>query len=390
VTRSADTRLGAEMGMTMRGDWPERARRLRRAIVPPLLALALAEALLWVVAVRCGEDPRRGSTWVRWDSYRYIEVARQGYVEDRDDPDASNTGWFPGFPLLVRLASDILRVKPARAGRALALLFELGLLTLAWTRLLPPVSPARRWLALLAAAFFPAWFYCHAVFPMSMTTFFALAAIALGAGGAFLAAGACGAAAAVSYPTGFLVVAPLALAAVLRPGLSARDRARALVAGSGLTVLGLAAVFGVLQVTVGHWDAFLEYQARFGQGLFNPLSVLAGHAGPLLRGSLEPATWSSFQTVLTTALLLLGGGLIWRDRAGRRPLDCLLLTHATVVWLFVNTAGPNVSVYRQAAALVGLVPLLARLRARWLAVLLAVLLALGAGMARLFFETVLV
>jgi hypothetical protein len=46
--------------------------------------------------------------------------------------------------------------------------------------------------------------------------------------------------------------------------------------------------------------------------------------------------------------------------------------------------------YRQAAVLVGVVPLLARLRAPGLAVLLAVLLALGAAMAHLFFVNVLV
>jgi hypothetical protein len=51
----------------------------------------------------------------------------------------------------VRLASDAADAKPARAGRALALLFELGLLALVWNRLLPPVSAARRWLALLVA-----------------------------------------------------------------------------------------------------------------------------------------------------------------------------------------------------------------------------------------------
>jgi hypothetical protein len=366
-------------------------RRLFLMITPPLAALALAEALLWVVAARGGEDPRRASTWVRWDSYRYVEIARAGYVESSDDPAASNTGWFPGFPGLVRLASAAADVTPARAGRRVALFFEFGLLILIWTPLLPPVSPARRWLALLTAAFFPAWFYRHAVFPLSMTAFFNVAAITLAARRAFLAAGACGAVSAFTYPTGFLVAAPLALGVALTRGLSSRGRLVAALAGPGLAVLGLGAVFGLLHSRVGHWHAFLTYQhQQFGHGLINPLEVLAGHARPLLQGSFEPATLVSLHTVLVTALLLLAAWLLARDGAGRRPVDVLLLTHAAVVWLFVTGVGPDLSVYRPAAVLVGLVPLLARLGAVGLLLLLAVQIALGAGMAHLFFANVLV
>ncbi|HKZ31184.1 MAG TPA: hypothetical protein VJ648_02385 [Vicinamibacteria bacterium] len=374
----------------MHRGWLERWRGLAQALGPPLVALALAESLLWAGAVRNGEDPRNASTWVRWDSYRYIEIARGGYLESRDDPEASNTGWFPGFPLVMRLASRAAHVTPARAGRSAALGFELALLTLLWNRLLPPVPVARRLLALLAAACFPAWFYRHAVFPLSMTTFFNLAAIELAAAGAFVGAGACGALSAFTYPTGFLVAVPLALAAALARGRSSLGRLRAAAAGAGLTLLGLGAVFAVLQVGVGRWDAFLVYQQRFGQGLHSPLEVLLGHTRPLLRGSLEPAALVSSQTVLVTALWLLGAWLLWRDREAGRPVDLLLLAHGAAVWVFVNGAGPNVSIYRQAAVLVGLAPLVARLRLRALVLLLVLLLGLGVGMVQLFFSNQLV
>lgn len=376
--------------MSTRSGRREWLRGLASALGPPLVALALAESLLWVGAVRNGEDPRLPSTWVRWDSYRYLEIARGGYVESQDDPPSSNTGWFPGYAWVMRVGSRAAHVTPARAGRLAALGFELALLTLLWTRLLPPVPGARRWLALLAAACFPAWFYRHAVFPLSMTAFFNLAAIRLAASDAFVSAGACGAISAFTYPTGFLVALPLALAAALARGRSKLGRVRAAAAGPGLTLVGLGAVFAVLQVRVGRWDAFLAYQARFGQGVHNPLEVLTGHARPLLRGSLEPLALVSGQTVLVTALLLLAAWLVWRDREARRPLDLLLLTHAAAVWVFVNGAGPNVSIYRQAAVLVGLVPLLARLHLPGLALLLTLLLGLGAGMMRLFFSDLLV
>jgi hypothetical protein len=376
--------------MSTRSGWLGWLLRLASALGPPLVALALAEALLWAGAAWVGSDPRRPATWVRWDSYRYIEIARGGYFESLDDPRASNTGWFPGFPLAMRLASRAAHVTPARAGRRVALGFELGLLTLLWTRLLPPLPAARRWLALLAAACFPAWFYRHAVFPLSMTTFWSLAAIELAATGAFLGAGVCGALAAFSYPTGFVVALPLALAVALARGQTSLSRLRALAAAPGLTLAGLGAVFLVLQLGVGRWDAFIAHQRRFGQGLNDPLGVFLDHAHPLLRGSLEPLALVAAQTVVVTLLLLLGAWLLWCDRHGRRPVDLLLLTHAAAVWVFVNGAGPNVSIYRQAAVLVGLVPLVARLGLPALALLLALLLGLGMGMVQLFFSDRLV
>lgn len=374
----------------MSAAWPKRWMGFLARLAPPLAALVLAEALLWTIAFARGSDPRLGPTWVRWDSYRYVEIARGGYVEVAEDPNSSNTGWFPGFPMVMRLASAALPTTPARAGRRVSLLFELGTLTLVWTRLLPAASPLHRCLALLCAAFFPGWFYRHAVFPMSMTAFFNTAALTLAGASSFLAAGLFGAVSAFSYPTGFLVAAGIAAAAALRRGRTAAERLRDLGAGPGLAVVGLLAVAALLQIRVGHWDAFLVYQSRFGNTLHEPLSVLLDHARPLLQGAFEPRALVAFQTLFVTLLVLLAAWLAWRDSTSRLPTDLPLLAHAAAVWIFVNGTGPNVSVYRQAAVLVGLTPLLARLPTPALAALLALFVALGAGMAELFFSNALV
>ena len=73
---------------------------------------------MWAGAALSGEDPRRPSSWVRWDSYRYIDVARRGYVEVPDDPTASNTGWFPAYPYLVRLFALPLHASRRGSGEA--------------------------------------------------------------------------------------------------------------------------------------------------------------------------------------------------------------------------------------------------------------------------------
>ena len=244
-----------------------------------LAALAVTGAgqlVMRTAAAAKGEDPGRNRTWVRSDSYRYITIARDGYVWVPEDPLASNTGWFPGYPLLVRVVSGGLDVKPALAGRGVAVAFTLGLVALLWAELLPPAPRGRRLLALFVAGFFPGWVYWHAVFPLSMALFFSLASLALAARRRYLAAGTCGAVAAFSYPIGVVTVLPLAVLVVWDERLSGVERARALLAGPVLAGLGLAAVFAVMQATVGRWDAYLQVQARFGHGLHNPLAVFAG------------------------------------------------------------------------------------------------------------------
>ena len=118
--------------------------------------------------------------------------------------------------------------------------------------------------------------------------------------------------------------------------------------------------------------------------------MLLDHARPLLEGAFEPKALVGLQTLLVTLLLILSAWLAWRHRASLLPTDLPLLAHAAAVWVFVNGSGPNVSVYRQAAVLVGLAPLLARLPTAALAMLVLVLVALGAGMARFFFSNALI
>ena len=359
--------------------------RLARAAAVALVVALLAELLLAAAAMVGGEDPRRTRTWVHWDAYRYLDIAGQGYFESAEAPEASNTGWFPGFPGLMAAATRVVGVKPALAGRAIALAALVGLLA-ALILLLPPVGRASTALAILLAGLFPGFVYWHAVFPLSTCVFLSLAAIALGASSRFAAGGLCAAVAAFTYPTGFLAAAPLALLAIKTTGLTRSARVRAVVTGSGLALLGLLAAGGVFRFSVGTWDAYVRYQQMFGQGLHNPLAVLVEHGRGLVASKSGPERLVAAQTLLVTAFLLVAVAVWLRLRATLRPVDVALLLHAALLWAFVNAAGPNVSIYRQACTLVGVVPLLARLRPAVLAALVAASLAVGWGVALLFFR----
>jgi hypothetical protein len=366
-----------------------RALGLAGGLLAAFAVTGASQLVMRAAADRAGEDPRRNRTWVRSDSYRYITIARDGYAWVPEDPLSSNTGWFPGYPLLIRVVYRGLDVKPALAGRGVAATFTFALLALLWAELLPPAPRARRLLALFSAGFFPGWVYWHAVFPMSMALFFSLASLALGARHRYLAAGACGAVAAFTYPVGVVVALPLAVLVVRDERLSGLARGRALLAGPVLVGLGLGAVFAVMQATVGRWDAYLWLQEEvFGHGVYNPLAVFAGWLLPVLSGTLSPEFLLGLQSLLTALLLALAAILVLR--APSRPIDVALLVLGATLWLLVHTAGPNLSVYRPAGGLVCLVPILARLGARPLALLLLVLVVLGYGMSTYFFRNALV
>jgi hypothetical protein len=368
----------------------KRCLGLLRAITLPLLVLTATQLAIRTVARYCGEDPGRNRTWVHWDAYRYIDIARRGYVEVESDPMASNTGWFPGYSLLTRLVSETTGMRIPLAGRVVSAAGLLGFLTVLGGALLPVTRWPHRLLILLIAGFFPGWMYFHAVFPQSLLVFFTLGAVALAARGRWLLSGLSGALAAFTYPTGVVVIVPLTVQTVLAKGLSLRQRVVALVQGPGVAALGLGVVAVLHRFQVGRWDAYVRFQRELGAGLFNPLAVLVGHLRPLITPRASPETLIAVHTAVTTLLLLGAAVAFWCQRERMRPMDAALLVYGAALWVLVNAAGPDLSIYRQAAAMVCVVPLLARLRPVVLAGLLVVLLPMGIAMAVLFFQDVLV
>jgi hypothetical protein len=363
------------------------ALRAGAGLLAALAATLVGEVVMRRAAVHEGVDPGRNATWVRWDAYRYVTIARDGYVWVPEDLPSSNTGWFPGYPLLVRGVGSTLRLRPAPAGRVVALAFTLALLWLLWAEL-AEARPDRRLLALLVAGVFPGFVYWHAVFPLSMVVFFALASVSLAARRHYLAAGVCGAVSAFTYPIGVVVTLPLAVLVARDERLRGRGRVRAALAGPFVAGLGLVAVFALFQATVGRWDAYLVFQAQFGHGLHDPLAVFGGRLRPLLAHPLASESLVALQSALVLLLLALAA-LLLRRAPGRR-VDLAVLLLAAGVWIVVQTAGPNLSAYRPAGALVVVVPILGRLDSRLLGGLLLTLLALGYGMSVLFFRDVLV
>ena len=290
-----------------------------------------------------------------------------------------NTGWMPGYPLVVASVSR-LGMSFATAGVLVSALFEISALTLAWCML-----GQRSFLVLLACAVVPGQIYHHAIFPISMCMFFVLLVIRLLLTRRWVGASLCGAAAAFTYSTGFLT-APVSAAYA---GTSAADDTqtrlrRIVVAGAG-PILGLIAVFALHGKTVGAWDAFLRVQAKYHHGIYFPFATWLNAVRPLwdASGPRAPA--------VQALVVAIGLGVLvaWRRKMGIRSRDALLLGTACVFWLFPLVVG-GVNLYRADSLLVPALLVLSDAPPWVNAAVCLGLAMLAFFMAKLFFLSVLV
>ena len=366
---------------------------MKASLLPPALAFALGRLVLFAAALRAfrrdGEALVSLEAWARWDSLHYLDIAKDGYrlLSCADVPGyapqdwCGNTGWFPGYPSLIRLL--LLAGCPA-VPAAVLLSGAFAFLTLhaLWTRFLDCRLERGPLLALALAAVAPGAVYQHAAFPISMLLFFQIRALDAIARERFVAAGLWGAAAAFTYPSGVLVAA-----VIVAHGLFRKRAPREILLPASLTALGFALVLLLHQLAVSDWQAFFKVQRKYGFSLRWPQQTLADRLAPLAAdGTLFP----TLQTLLVASLMLamlVALALRWR-RLGAS--DTLVSLHALVYWLSPLVLGGGLSLHRAEALLMPAAVLTRRLPApaQWGLLLALALTALRVG-AR-FFRGVLV
>lgn len=360
--------------------------RGRRDILPPVAAFLAATAVAFTCAWIAGYDPLAAATWSRWDSFHYVTIALDGYVDtQRNCPGSeiacAHAGWLPGYS--VPLAGAIELGLPALTSAiALSWAFCLATLALLWWRFPLPAEPAARLAVLTYAAFVPGWIYMHTIFPLSMLTFLALATLVLLERGRAVAAGLTGAAAAATYPLGVLL-APIAGLWFLVTGAGIK---KALIAG-GLTAAGLVAAL----VASGLWTGdYLGYFHAQQHDLRDPVSGVITEVKDALRADrvrLEAAR--AVQVVLTTAVAAVVLAVLVVRRKSLARLDVLAGSFALAAWALPLTQ-EGLSVYRSNAALLVAAPLLRHVGSatRW--AIAGTSFAVGIPMAVLFFQGKLV
>jgi hypothetical protein len=189
----------------LRGDWP----------VLVIWAFALQGVV--VIAASNGFHPFSASTWERWDSALYEYIGAHGYVINRCTPElggasqwCGDAGWFPLFPWIFG-ALHKLGLPLRGTAAAVSWAFTGATLLLLWRTFLNRRATPAAIGCLLYAAFAPGQIYGYAIFPLSMLVFFTILHLWLLWRGRYGLAGLAGAAAALSYPIGVMLVPVSAL-----------------------------------------------------------------------------------------------------------------------------------------------------------------------------------
>ena len=340
-----------------------------RLIVECFVAWTLSVGLVIVSGYAAGVAPMLPSSYVRWDSGHYLAIATSGYeffscarLAGYDQTQwCGNAGWFPAYPLLIRTLSTF-QIDNATGGFLISNIFYFGCLLLL-RQVIEHAAPKRNnTVCFLMSSVFPGGIYYHAVFPISMLMFFALLSLVLLVRGHCLWASLAAACGAFVYPTGFLLSGMVSVGVFgTRNAPWPRRLAEAMLYGT-ISLAGLFAVLLIHQFLIGHWDAFFLVQAKYGQGVHNPLRTIW-------------ATWGNFQSLLgnqekfvaaaqslLTGVVVLGlfGMLLMRIRQAA-CVEWLAATQVGLFWLFPLIMGQGISLTRAEANLLPLVVLAAAL-----------------------------
>jgi hypothetical protein len=384
----------------------ERRRRTRAGrvllVAPPLLAFCFAQLLLVLAAVIDGSIGRffSPSSWARFDSGLYLQVAQHGYTVTQCTGPAypphstcGTVGWAPLYPGLLAALGHLGLTLPA-AGVVLSALFAYLTLQVLWVLIRPAWTFAH--LACVAfAACFPGMVYSYAVFPVSLLTFLTVACLLAFVRRRYVLAGVAGALCTWAFATGPLMIVVLAVAAVV---VDRREHlVRVLVQTAGIAFAGFVALMGFYQVWAGDWTAYFKTSSKYGDGLHDPVAtfVTAFSGGSPARYSVaDPNAGYSYlgpraQTAFVAALVI--GLAVWTlRRSGLSRRDWVLLVYTVVAWLVPLVAGPNVSRYRMEALLVPCVGLCTPLPRALLAGLVVVSSMLAVDLAVLFTQSQIV
>lgn len=356
------------------------ARRVQFAAVwsrvgPPVL-LYLAGHLLYALAASWyGFDWLSADSRIRWDGGIYLDIAHTGYYAgpcteinpSADKPHAycGNAGWFPLYPYLVLFITKVTGLELSASGVLVTEMCALAMLTAVW-HLLGTTATARKFACLAVAEAFPSGVYFHATFPMSVAVLLALVTFALLMRGRWVLAGLTGAATAAAYPLAVLV-APASVALLLIPrGRWSWRRVATAAYVSGLTGSGLLAVFGLMYLTTGRFDAYLRIQtSNYDHGIHNPVDTFLV---VLDRSPLAVSAEMVFAiSLLALALLALRGATARRQAT---VLDWTLATvYGPLLLVMPLIAGANQAQFRSHTLLLPLVLLLRHLRTSVTAVL---------------------
>ncbi len=305
-------------------------------------------------------------TWIKWDSGHYLTISERGYefMSCAELPGynpahwCGNSGWFPGYPYLVGMLHGLTAQPNILLLIVVSQVFALVDLLIVWNLFLGRKNLA----VLLLAGFAPGTYYFLVGFPMSMTVCFMLLTLWAHERRHRVTAVVMGAIAGFTYPSGIWMTGVMAAALVL-----SRWRGRKTGWADWLAVAGPAIGFALVlllhHVSVGHWNAFLLTQEKYGHALSNPFAILWQRS--LYIWVWKPGWQIGLQSLLAAALALTAAviAVAALRRRTDEPGDVTPAIHGLAYWLIPLAMGGGISPYRAESLIVPAVTMLGR--ARW-------------------------
>ena len=133
----------------------------------PIVVWVGAAVCVAGVAAAFGYRPWESSTWFRWDSGLYLDVARDGYdLGACDDPTkwCGDAGWLPAYPWAIG-ALHLLGFPLQGTAAVISWLFAGATIVLLWATFFERRVDRAAAGALVYAAFAPGQIYHYAIFP---------------------------------------------------------------------------------------------------------------------------------------------------------------------------------------------------------------------------------
>jgi hypothetical protein len=370
----------------------------QRLFAEAILAWSFSVCLVAISGYAAGIDPFTPSSYVRWDSGFYLDIAQSGYqfsscegVAGYDPTQwCGNGGWMPGYPLVLKLLHTLQLNGPA-AGLLCSWGFFFGSLILL-RLLIEEVAPGRENIpCFLAASVFPGGIYYFGVFPISLLMFLALLAMRLAVRERFLAASLVAAAGAFVYSTGFLLSGVVAAAVLIARNIPWPRRLGEAALYGAIAFAGLGAVMILHAIVLDHWNAFFLVQAKYGHAIHNPLATIANawRSASLARNNEEEFIGPAQSLIVCGIVPAILAYVVMRFREITR-IEQIAAVHVTLFWLFPLVMGDGVSLVRADANLLPLTILLARLPQAAQSVVVAIFAFLYFEVGVAFFKAVLV
>jgi hypothetical protein len=363
----------------------------------PFLAFLACQAFLILLLNHEYQSYTLPSTWIRWDSGYYIQIAERGYEYfscaghfgyplDAIDM-CGNAGWFPGYPIILRLFSVLPFSIHDLSPWISRLMFFMSLVLFSKTANVSRIT-FRNVVFMLIPAFWFGFIYFNNTFPNSTVLFFILLAFYSYMGDKkWLLYFSC-VMASLSYPTGILVSAVVSITMFLSSNAKVMNRGSTLLPAF-FGMIGLFLFFAYLQYDVGDWSAFFNIQKKYNHGIHNPIlnirSKFRGFSFDLTDGKNSIILQTEFILVLYifTAIYFVVRKLYLIK------LYLLSFVFFTVYLFFPWIVGGDLSVYRSEALLMPAALLYKDVTPKLNAVLVIVLLFIGTLMCHWFFKDVL-